>query len=65
VESEFCDNLGPVVLLDPIANNNRKRQRPDTIETQPCKSTQSAVEIAYQEYSQLCGIPLTTSHGDK
>ena len=65
VESLFGDNLGPVALLDPIANNHRKRQRPDIIETQPRKMTQSAVEVAYQEYSQLCAIPLTTSHVEK
>ena len=65
VESVLGDDLGPVALLDLIANNYRKRQRPDTTKMLPRKLAQSAVELAFQEYDELCTIPSTTSDKDK
>ncbi len=58
VESAFGDDLGAVVPLDAQANLNRKRQRPHHAPAPAQKQAENAVELAYQEYSQLCGIPL-------
>jgi transposase InsO family protein len=65
VESDSGDILGPVFLLDPIANNYRKRQRPDTTKEQKHKPVQSTVEFAYKEYEDLYNIPLTISSEGK
>jgi putative transposase len=58
IESAFGDNLGAIVLLDAHANLNRKRQRPHHAPTSTQKQVENAVELAYREYSQLCGIPV-------
>jgi putative transposase len=60
IESMFGDYLGLVTLLDKHSNLHRKRQRPHHTSTQELKQAENAVELAYREYSQLCGIPLTT-----
>lgn len=58
VESAFGDDLGAIVPLDAQANLNRKRQRPHHAPAPTQKQAENAVELAYQEYSHLCGIPL-------
>jgi putative transposase len=65
IESVFGEDLGPVTLQDKIANLNRKRQRPHRAPT--LERTQSAVELAYNEYSKICCIPTAnkSSNGEK
>lgn len=60
IESTFGDDLGPVTPLDTHANLNRKRQRPHHLPAPTQKQAENAVEMAYREYSHLCGIPLST-----
>lgn len=60
IESEFGDDLGAVTPLDKHANLNRKRQRPHSAPAPTQKQAENAVEMAYREYSHLCGIPLFT-----
>lgn len=60
IESMFGDDYGPVTPLDITANLNRKRQRPHHEPEASIKQAENAVEIAYREYSQLCGIPLSS-----
>ena len=57
IESVAGDNLGPVTPQDVHANLHRKRQRPHDAPAPAVKQNQNAVELAYQEYSDLCGIP--------
>lgn len=49
IESLEGKPLGPVHRLDPIANNYRKRQRPEHI-SQPSQSDINAVEIALKQH---------------
>ena len=65
VESLSGEALGAVTLLDPIANNYRKRQRPSGSQEPAKKPALSAVEFAYEEYSRLCGLPSTVTLEDK
>jgi putative transposase len=52
IESANFENLGPVTLLDKLANTHRRRQRPTTIDpTEPAKRSLDAVEMAYQQYN--------------
>lgn len=60
IESEPGVNLGPVTLLDAIANTQRRRQRPDVT---PIPKTQSqpevnAIEMAYRDYKQTYQLNL-------
>lgn len=58
VESEEGNNLGPVALLDSIANINRNRQRPEVEKKSDYhKRKFDAVEIAFDDYNRTCGIP--------
>lgn len=57
IESCLGDDYGPVAPLDPRGNCHRKRQRPHHGK-QTMKQAAHAVELAYREYSELCGIPL-------
>ena len=57
VESEEGNNLGPVTLLDAIANINRNRQRPEVEKKSDYhKRKFDAVEIAFDDYNRTCGI---------
>ena len=57
VESEEGNNLGPVTLLDAIANINRNRQRPEVEKkSDDHKRKFDAVEIAFNDYNRTCGI---------
>jgi putative transposase len=56
VESVFGDDLGPVTLLDKIANLNRKRQRPHSLPKAALKSGINSVELALEEYKRLYEI---------
>ena len=58
VESEEGNHLGPVTLLDAIANINRNRQRPEIEKkSDDLKRKFDAVEIAFNDYNRTCGIP--------
>lgn len=59
VESMDGEHLGEVALLDRLANNHRKRQRPDTSNSLAVTPTQSVVELMYQNYQQRFAIPTT------
>jgi hypothetical protein len=50
IESLKGENLGSVVLLDKIANLNRKRNRPEKTQNITTKQTDNMVEIAYQKH---------------
>lgn len=57
VESDAGEELGPVTLLDTTANLYRKRQRPNIEKSSDHHVRKfNAVEMAYQEYSRMCGI---------
>jgi transposase InsO family protein len=56
IESESGDNLGPVILLDKIANINRKRYRPNKLQKPTVKSALNSVELALKEHNLLYGI---------
>lgn len=57
IESDAGDDLGSVTPLDTTANLQRKRQRPEMINTSNNhKRKFDAVELAYQDYSRSCGI---------
>jgi putative transposase len=57
VESKEGNHLGPVTLLDAIANINRKRQRPEVEKTSNDQKRKfDAVEIAFDNYNRSCGI---------
>ena len=58
VESLFGDSLGAATPLDKDYNLHRKRQRP-TRTIRPLNKKQNMVELAYEEYQALCGIPLS------
>lgn len=64
IESVFGDDLGPVTPLDAVANLHRRRQRPHDAPAPVLKQLENSVELAYREYSQLCGIPLPTQSSD-
>ena len=55
IESEFGDDYGPVVLLDKLANLNRKRQRPNSLPKPTVKSALNSVELALKEQNELYG----------
>jgi len=65
IESVFGDDLGAVTPLDKHANLNRKRQRPHNAPAPTLKQAENAVEIAYREYSHLCGIPVFTPSSEE
>lgn len=57
IESLSGDNLGPVTVLDPIANLHRKRQRPNPVlEKIPGKRVFDAVETAYHKHNQFFNL---------
>jgi hypothetical protein len=57
IESDTGNDLGLITLLDPAANLHRHRQRPE-IKTRPTEAIRTfhAVESAYENYTQECGI---------
>lgn len=68
VESVFGDDLGPVVLLDPIGNLHRKRQRPRKPIKTSLKQAENVVELAYEEHARLFNVPLnphTSNHSEE
>ena len=62
VESTTGEHLGSVTLLDRIANNTRKRNRP-AVETtkKSAANAQSMVEYAYKTYNDRLAMPSTTT----
>lgn len=63
VESVFGDNLGPVTVLDKLANCRRTRQRPMAPPSTAPRAL-NAVELAYQDHQRAFAIPLTSSTED-
>lgn len=59
VESLTGEDLGPVTLLDKIANLHRKRVRPHLITEYTSSATQNSVELAYEEYQATVHLPKT------
>jgi transposase InsO family protein len=53
IESESGENLGPVISLDKISNNNRKRSRPILNKTKETKNSVNIVDLAHKEYKNL------------
>lgn len=53
IESSNGEDLGPVVLLDKIANLNRKRNRPEKTQNITTKQTDNMVEMAYQKHINI------------
>ena len=52
IESQIGDRLGAVTPLNAIANNRRKRQRPNIAPTDNPPCTANAVELAYEDYQR-------------
>lgn len=66
IESLSGDHLGSVTPLDPIANLNRKRQRPNQTSSQNNeKRVFDAVETAYSEYQQFLNLTTKTKTTEK
>jgi len=65
IESLLGDPLGPVTPLDVHANLNRKRSRPHSAPASQLKQMENSVDLAYREYSKLCGIPMPTQSDDE
>jgi putative transposase len=65
IESAFGDDLGPATCLDLKSNLHRKRQRPHSAPSMAIKQGENAVDLAHQEYNQLCSIYKPSSSKDK
>ena len=61
IESLSGDDLGPVTPMNQKTNLHRKRQRPHNAPSTAIKQGDNAVDLAYQQYNQLCSIPNPSS----